>query len=307
MSASLWQRLVRGTQRLYARADWEAFAGPDWPECIMDLPATDDFHAKQGRSTGRLVLERDGQRLTVYLKRHYRLPRWRGLLAALWPAGDWSPALIERARLAWAAQQGMPVPAVVAAGEFLGAAGRLQSFLAIEALSGMIALHHAIPLASRQLDAESFRRWKAGLAVEVARLVRMLHTQAHFHKDLYLCHFFIPREDTWSVPEWSGRVHLIDLQRLRRHRLTWVWWIVKDLAQFLYSSEIRGINARDRLSFWRAYLGPLRRTWGAGMLRFLVTLKHRRYRDHNTKRRERMPRTLEDARAGLGAAGKGSA
>lgn len=287
MVVALFRRLVCGARRMCARGDWTALAGVDWPECIMQMPATDDFHQKQGRSTGRLVLQRDGTQLAVYLKRHYRLPRWRGLCAALWPGGNWSPAFQERARLAWAAGQGVPVPAVVAAGEFLGPAGRLQSVLAIEELTGMLALHQAIPLAGRQLDPATFRRWKTGLAAEVARLALLLHERAYFHKDFYLCHFFIPRGDTLRVPDWRGRVHLIDLQRLRRHRLTWPWWIVKDLAQLLYSSEIEGIDGRDRLVFWRAYLGPLRHTWGGRLLRRCVLLKGGRYRSHNGKRRAR--------------------
>jgi hypothetical protein len=291
---SFWRRLLRGAQQVAARADWEALACAGWPDRVMGIAATDDFHEKQGRSTGRLVLNNGGRRLAVYLKRHYRLPRWRGLLAALWPGGSWSPALQERACLAWAETQGIPVPAVVAAGEFLGPWGRLQSFLAIEELSGKIALHQAIPMASRQLDAETFRRWKEGLAAELARLALILHTRAFFHKDLYLCHFFIAAADTARVPDWAGRVHLIDLQRLRRHRLTWPWWLVKDLAQLLYSSEVEGIDDRDRLVFWRAYLGPLQHSWGGRLLRRFVRLKGWRYRDHNNKKRARRDSQRQD-------------
>jgi Lipopolysaccharide kinase (Kdo/WaaP) family len=284
---SLWRRLVHGAQQLFVRADWEAFAGAGWADRIMHVAATDDFHQKQGRSTGRLVLEREGRQLVVYLKRHYRISRWRGLFAALWPGRNWSPALQERARLAWADELGIPVPAVVAAGDLLGPWGRLQSFLAVEELTGMLALHQAIPLAARQLTPPAFRRWKAGLAAETARLVLKLHTRAGFHKDLYLCHFYIPRQDTLRIPDWAGRLHLIDLQRLRRHPLIWPWWLVKDLAQLLYSTDLDCIDARDRLAFWRAYLGPLRDTWRGRLLRRLVLLKGRRYRDHNMKARGR--------------------
>src|SRR2546422_10151582 len=82
---TLWQRLVQGTRRLRQRADWTPFVGSDWPDHIMELPVTDDYHAKQGRSTGRLVLEKEDKRLAVYLKRHFHLPWWQGWLAWLWP------------------------------------------------------------------------------------------------------------------------------------------------------------------------------------------------------------------------------
>src|SRR5262249_7655656 len=79
------QRLSRGPGRLRQRPDWARFAGPDWPDRIMQVSVTDRFLTKQGRTTGRLVLDTGEQRLVVYLKRHYRQSWWRGLLAAVWP------------------------------------------------------------------------------------------------------------------------------------------------------------------------------------------------------------------------------
>jgi heptose I phosphotransferase len=281
---TFWRRWFRGARRLRQRPDWAAFAGADWADRIMDVAVTDRFHAKQGRSTGRWVLNVAGRRLAVYLKRHYRLPWWHGLLAALWPESGWSPALQEWRHLEWARTAGMPVPAAVAAGEYIGPWGRLQSFLAVEELDDMLPLHEAVPLAARQLAPLTFRRWKRGLTAEMARLTRELHEKRHFHKDLYLCHFYIPREDTDRLPAWRGRVHLIDLHRLGHHPWTWRLWQVKDLAQLLYSSEVPGVDARDRLRFWRLYLGAARRTWAGRWLRRCVLFKWRRYRRHNAKR-----------------------
>jgi hypothetical protein len=286
MSDTLWLRLCRGARRLRQRPDWGLLLGADWPERVMALDVTDRFHAKQGRSTGRLVLDSGGRRLAVYLKRHYQLPRWRGLLATLWPERGWSPALEEMRHLEWAQAEGLPVPAVVAAGEYLGPWGRLQSFLAIEELAGMLPLHEAVPAAARSLGAGDFRRWKATLIAEMARLARALHGRWRFHKDLYLCHFYIPESDTRCLPDWRGRVHLIDLHRLSRHRWTGLLWQVKDLAQLLYSSEVEGVTARDRLLFWRLYRREGRRSSSARWLRRAILFKWRRYRRHNQKKRE---------------------
>lgn len=280
-AAMFWQRLTRGDQRVWKRSDWDAFAGANWTERIMNVAVTDRFHAKQGRSTGRWILESEGRRLSVYLKRHYRLPRWRGLLAALWPGASWSPAWQEWQHLNWADGQGLPVPAAVAAGEYLGPWGRLQSFLAIEELAGMLPLNEAIPVAARRLDATTFARWKRGLIAEMARLTRELHTRRWFHKDLYLCHFYIAEADLSCVPTWNQRVYVIDLHRLGRHPWTWLWWQIKDLAQLLYSSAIEGVTERDRRRFWRGYVNggraPLLVRWG-------VALKSWNYRRHNKKR-----------------------
>ncbi|MBM3993571.1 MAG: lipopolysaccharide kinase [Planctomycetes bacterium] len=281
---SWWQRLVRGVRRLYARADWSAFVGDDWPDQVMDANLADDFHAKQGRSTARWALDADGKQLVVYLKRHYELPWWHGLMATLFPSANWSPAMQERANLEWAREHGVPVPAVVAAGEYLGPWGKLQSFLAVEELTDMLPLHEAIPLASRQLDSVTFRTWKAGLAREMARLARILHDNYCFHKDFYLCHFFIARADTICVPTWTNRVFMIDFHRLAYHPWTRAFWQTKDIGQLLFSSDdVEGIDARDRLRFWRAYLGPDRHTRWGRWLRRIILMRGRRYRDHNDK------------------------
>jgi heptose I phosphotransferase len=264
----------------------------------MQLEITDRFHAKQGRSTCRWKLpESPGQPassgLTVYLKRHYRLPWWQGLLATLWPAGNWSPAYQEWQHLEWAHQQGVPVPRVVAAGEFIGPWCRLRSFLAVEELADMLPLHEAIPLAGQRLAPLEFRRWKRSLVAELARLTRLLHDRRTFHKDLYLCHFYIARADTGALPDWRGRVYLIDLHRLTRHPLTWRLWQVKDLAQLLYSTDVPGLDDRDRLCFWRDYRGPgpwrPAQTW----LRALVLFKWRRYSRHNARRKSACPPTAK--------------
>lgn len=285
MSDTFWQRLVRGARRLWHRPDWPDFTGANWPDRIMAVPVTDRFHAKQGRSTGRWILHADGRRLAVYLKRHYRLPWWHGLLAAVWPGRGWSPARQEFEHLEWAKSAGFPVPDAVAAGEFIGPWGRLSSFLAVEELHDMLPLHEAIPAAAARLDAAALARWKHGLTAEIARLARELHALRRFHKDLYLCHFYIPRADLEATPpDWRGRVHLIDLHRLGHHRLTARWWQAKDIGQLLYSSEVAGVTWRDRLRFWRHYLGPRRRTLAGRLLAWWVRLKWRRYQRHNAKR-----------------------
>lgn len=280
---SLWQRRRRGVER----PDWPDFAGKDWADSIMSAEVTDRFAAKQGRSTGRWVLHAaDGRRLVVYLKRHYKLDWWRGLMAALWPAGHWSPAMQEANHLEWARRQGVPVPAVVAAGEFFGPGGAFQSFLAVEELTDQLALHEAVPAARARLAPDEFLRWKRGLVAEMARLSRLLHERRHFHKDLYLCHFYVREEDLSRVPEdWKGRVSLIDLHRLAHHPVTWRIFQSKDLAQLLYSSEIDGITARDRLAFWRAYHGPGATRKTDPWLMWGVTFRWRRYRRHNLRLR----------------------
>ncbi len=286
---SLWRRLLLGVRRWRQRSDWPHFAGANWLHRIMDLAVTDRFHAKQGRSTGRWIVtdsaEERARCLSVYLKRHYQLPWWRGWLATLWPWRNWSPAWREWRQLEWARQQGLPVPRTVAVAEYIGPWGQLRSVLAVEELTGMISLQEAIPLAAVRQDAQSFRYWKQGLVAEMARLTRMLHDRRCFHKDLYLCHFFISAQDTRRVPSegWRGRIHLIDLHRLAHHRLMWRIWQTKDLAELLYSSGIVGVDARDLLVFWRAYRGEGPSRPRCFWTRWFILYRWRRYRRHNAR------------------------
>jgi heptose I phosphotransferase len=281
MMAGLWQRCIQGSTCERFRGDWPHFAGAGWLERIMDVAVTDRFHAKQGRSTGRWILQAGARRLSIYLKRHYRLPWWRGLFATLWPRHGWSPAFQEWQNLEWARSMGLAVPESIAVGEFIGPWGRLQSFLAVEELADMLPLHEAIPAAAQKLDRPTFARWKRGLSGELGRLAWELHRRRRFHKDLYLCHFYIPKVAIIEPPsEWRGRVYLIDLHRLAYHPGTAWLWQVKDLAQLLYSSEVAGVTPRDRAYFWTAYRGNQRHHW----LRWAILAKWRRYRRHNQSR-----------------------
>lgn len=250
----------------------------------MEVPVADRFHAKQGRSIGRWTLAAGDSRLVVYLKRHYRLPRLHGLLALLWPWRAWSPARQEWHHLQWARAQGLPVPTPMAVGEWIGPWGRLQSFLAVEELTGMVPLHEAIPAAATRLAPGAFERWKRGLVAEMVRLTRGLHDRRRFHKDLYLCHFYIAEDDTRTVPAWRGRLFLIDLHRLGHHRRGWRWWQAKDLGQLLFSSDVPGVTAGDRLRFWRAYLGADRYSLTAAWLGRCILLRCRGYQRHNRRR-----------------------
>ncbi len=297
--SSLWARLRRGVRYLRRQADWDRFAGAGWPDRVMTEPLTDREHRKQGRSIGRKVYADGRDTLSVYLKRHFRLPRLAGLLATLFPARAWSPGLQEWQRICWAREQGFRVPRPVAAGQFLGPWCRLQGFLAVEELRGMLPLHEAVPRAARALDRATFARWKRGLAAELARVTRELHLRRVFHKDLYFCHFYILESHTRTVPDgWTDQTVMIDLHRLAWHPVTGIWWQIKDLAQLLFSSDVEGVTARDRVRFWNLY----RQGWPNGRapgawLKPLVKWKWRLYRDHNRRKPSAVP--YGDAGTGL--------
>jgi heptose I phosphotransferase len=248
---TLWTRLVRGTRWSW-RAERHTEALPaDLDATVMTLESADRLHAKQGRSTARVRFDSGASTLSVFLKRHYRLP-WPSRLGALiHPAGRHSPASAEWAHLERARGLGIAVPEVVAAGEWIGPWGDLRSFLMVAELVGHAPLHEAVPELAATLEPAAFASFKRALVVEMAEIAAKLHAAHAFHKDLYLCHFFLDRRPA-ATP--GRRLCLIDLHRLAVHRWTAPRWRWKDLGQLLFSTHgVVGIDDRDRLRFWMHY------------------------------------------------------
>ena len=277
---SLWQRWSRGVSWTWINDRYRAHLPEDLGANVMTLESRDRFHAKQGRSTARVVLVRADRPLAVYLKRHFRLP-WPARLAAFVdPGGKHSPAAAEWAHLERARALGIDVPEVVAAGEQIGPWAQLQSFVMIAELSGCEAVNELLPQLAAQLDSRAFEALKRHIIDAMARITATLHAARNFHKDLYLCHFFLDHEGL-KVPAF--RLSLIDLHRLEEHKLWPDWWRWKDLGQLLFSTYgVDGITDRDRWRFWRIYRGRVgirRPRWHARMVR----LRAARYLEHNRK------------------------
>ncbi len=272
----IFSRWFRGYEKVLSTSDWDTHFSENWKDTIMSVVVTDRLHEKQGRSIARWSITPE---FVVYLKRHYKLPFRDGLRAVLFPKRAASPGLQEWEHLAIAAKLNIPIPKAVAVGEWLQPKGKLSSFIAVQELTNQLGLHEAIPLASQKLSAVEFRRWKNGLIKELVRLSHLLHSHNYFHRDWYLCHFYILENDIISVPEnWAGRVTVIDLHRMTHQRLKSFLYRAKDLAQLLYSSTPVGITLRDRLLFWALYRRSISRS---GWVKWLALRKWKLYQRHD--------------------------
>ncbi|WP_422926541.1 lipopolysaccharide kinase InaA family protein [Singulisphaera sp. PoT] len=275
---SFWARLLKGTSWIWM-ADRHREALPEGlREQVMSIESRDRYHAKQGRSTARVVFHSGEGDLTVYLKRHFELP-WKARLAAIvHPKGRHTPASAEWAHLERVRALGIDVPEVVAAGEQIGPLGTLNSFLMVAELTGCLPLNEAMPELVAMLDARDLETTKHALIESMATIVAKLHRSCLFHKDLYLCHFYIDMRFEGTP---GNHLSLIDLHRLGEHRWTAERWRTKDLAQLLFSTfEISGITDRDRMRFWVAYRKRLkisRQKWHEQM----IVMKASRYLAHN--------------------------
>jgi hypothetical protein len=85
-----------------------------------------------------------------------------------------------------------------------------------------------------------------------ADVAAKLHQAGLHHRDLYLCHFFTKLRDEGAVQD----VRLIDVARVRplRSVLTRRRWIVKDLAQFWYSTtKLADVTDEQRRKWLQRY------------------------------------------------------
>jgi hypothetical protein len=80
-----------------------------------------------------------------------------------------------------------------------------------------------------------------------ADLAARLHRAGLHHRDLYLCHFFVNRA--------GADVRLIDVARVKRLPVLLARrWIVKDLAQFWYSTlTLRAVSDAQRAAWLEHY------------------------------------------------------
>jgi Lipopolysaccharide kinase (Kdo/WaaP) family len=271
-------RVWRGGQWSWVAPKYRHELPADLELRVMDWKSSDRLHEKQGRSTCRVHIPTPSGPLAVYLKRHYRLPKTAGLAAAFDPGRRHSPAGVEWERLAIARDLGISVPETVAAGELLGRFGQFQSYLLIRELTGQEALNEALPRIKAAMSTSEFSDWKRCLVDAMASMVAQMHQARAFHKDLYLCHFFVSSRDS-ARPGTSPT--LIDLHRLGIHRLSAPWYRWKDLGQLLFSTAgVPGISRRDRLRFWVAYRRRLGRS-PRSRERLAVVWRARRYLAHS--------------------------
>jgi hypothetical protein len=90
------------------------------------------------------------------------------------------------------------------------------------------------------------------LMAPTAALAARLHERGLHHRDLYLCHFMAAVGETAADPVV---VKLIDTARVRRLPgfLTRRRWVVKDLAQFWYSTTKLPVSDEQRAAWLASY------------------------------------------------------
>ena len=117
-----------------------------------------------------------------------------------------------------------------------------------------------------------------------ADLAAKLHNAGLHHRDLYLCHFMAKAEGD------AADLKLIDVARVRRlpSFLTRRRWIVKDLAQFWYSTLALPITGEQRTA-WLARYAHRRALGEPTALRRSIERKARWIERHDRSLRRKQP------------------
>jgi hypothetical protein len=178
----------------------------------------------------------------------------------------------------WRALEAEQIPAAP-----LVAWGKLKdrsSFIIVEDLAGYTAADKLI---------ESGTPFEL-LLKPTAELAAKLHNARLHHRDLYLCHFFAKVEGTDPHQPTSVDLKLIDGARVRRmpNFLTRRYWIVKDLAQFWYSTTKLPIT-EDQRDRWLAHYAEKRGLESTVWLKRSILWKARRIAAHDVNLNRAQP------------------
>jgi hypothetical protein len=192
-------------------------------QTIFNNPSVKPWRLLEDRQNCTWDIPMSGRNVRLHVK---RFPRMRGK----------SPAELEAEGYQLLKERGIPSAEVAAWGTLEDG----RSFIATEDLAGFSPADKLVE------GGFPFHR----VLVPTADLAARLHGAGLHHRDLYLCHFMVRFSQSGSA-----EIRLIDAARVRAlpGALTRRRWIVKDLAQFWYSTLTLNVSDLQRIEWLRRY------------------------------------------------------
>lgn len=255
-------------------------AGLDGFSSLMGFSGGMLFKRKKTRSIVRFEAGRGERKRAFYLKRHYRSRGER--MKRLIPGALVEDGLNEWEKMILLSELGFPTMVPVAYGEG-NENGRPASLTLTEELYDTVRVEEFIPTLSFERSGMEGVMEKRRLIKRIARLARRFHDMGFNHQDFYLGHFFIRPA--------TGELFMVDLQRVQRRNSPRRRWIIKDLAQLVFSAQgIENFTASDLVRFGHAYAGRSRFNDEDREMIKRILAKSRRIAEHTVKLLERRAR-----------------
>ena len=151
---------------------------------------------------------------------------------------------------------GIPTTPLVAYGQQGCNPATIQSFVMTEDLGDIVTLEEVC--ADWPSYSDSF---KQALMRARAELASKLHGAGFCHRDFYLCHIVLKKQDVNFKSSSIKNLHLIDLHRMQQGQLSSGNTVMKDIAGLYFSAMQCGLNNiiyRKMLLFGRRLSGVRR-------------------------------------------------
>ena len=221
-------------------------AFPGGFDAVYGVSNPESIRKKKDREILTLTLSGPDGAKRLFMKKHY---------PASWLSAP--PGRTEWENIFRLRRLGLSTPEPVATG--FDAATR-RSFLLTEEIEGGCPLDRFLrEEAAKYFQGRELAAFYRRLARQLAVFIRKFHGAGYNHRDLYLCHFFIRlNQADWKTGKGSEvpfELVMLDLQRVELRRRFRRRWLVKDLAELLYSTRFVPASACDAMRFACAYWG----------------------------------------------------
>lgn len=232
------------------------------------------------RTTVSFNLKNNKQILRFYLKRYLPLPFKKRLKSITTLFSPYN-ALKEWENILLFHSLNLPTVIPVATGIRRKNIFGKESFLLTKGLVGAQRLDRVLTESFTPPLTQEMFLLKRVLIKELALLTRKLHNFGFVHRDFYLCHILVLKDD----PHW--KLFICDLHRLERRKEISKSLQIKELAALNYSAPPNLVTQKDRFFFLKFYLNRKKLGDRDRSLILKVLKKTQKIEKHNLKKQEK--------------------
>jgi heptose I phosphotransferase len=229
-------------------------------QCLHKLnPTLDDimtiqgevFRAVKNRQTIRFTCGND----TYFIKKHFAIGWWEILKNLSQFRMPIISARNEYRALKKLASLGINTPKIIGYGEQGYNPATKKSFIITAELTNCVGMRDiAKQWAKHQPDFYQ----KKNIIEEIARITRIMHNNGINHRDLYLAHFLLAKNQNLTKKNSKPILYLFDPHRAQIRNKIPKRWLIKDLASLYFSSMEANLTRKDILRFLQIYF---KRPW----------------------------------------------